>query len=548
MATTDNIMARIAKVLNYPVDGPWSVVDFDPQTGLHMVSYNNGETLAETNQSNRDRVRPPPMYENLRGTIVQLGADLSGANDRLYADTYRFTPRAVTDRLLVRGEGLDLTTQYGDRVHLAVGDAYIRRFREGVVIRCFRCNGVDYFATFGRLQAKTGKWGNSPEFYTMYLEMGGLPLDQLFGEATNTDVYVFLLAHPLLQMVSLKDPGGVVLLGVYAGGSDLPLREAYQNPDISQRLASFVSYPQPLTITEANQHLEYGTFGPIPASGDIRLGPGESVIITSNGFTITVMSGAADWRAWVRGNTPMIYQRFFQLLDSRTLTPENYQRNWPIIGDFNINTIWGRTLNTHMCLVAASPINRRDEVFGYLIRLFGRQPQNDYSVDPASVDPTGAIKPYEAETDDRGIYEIGEIFGIFHYLVDCAAKFRNRTLPRVSKQTIHVLESLVRNIKPDGERGIKQLDQAAIWIMLFRPYGNSIKITGGGLYTIYSEMKTAHHKAWHAKRAAENEDKESITFGHGFQPARIEEIPSMTSLAAFPPLMGSGAVATIEKL
>lgn len=541
MATTGNIMARIAKVLNYPIDGPWNVTDFDTQTGLYMVSYFTGENLAETNQNNRDRVRPPPMYENLRGTIIRLGADLTGADDHLYADTYRFTPRAVTDRLLVRGDGLDLTTQYGDRMHIETNGAYIRRFREGVIIRCFRCNGVDHFATSGRLQAKTGKWGNSPEFYAMYLEMGGLPLDQLFGDATDTDVYVFLLAHPLLQMVSLRDPGGVVLLGVYADGSPLPNLDGGRDPTIAQRLASFVSYPQPLTIAEANQHLEYGTFGPIPASGDTRLGPGESVIITSRGKTITVMSGAADWRAGVRGNTPMIYQRFFQLLDSRTLSPETYQRNWPIIGDFNINTIWGRTLNTHMCLVAASPINRRDEVFGYLIRLFGRQPQGNYTVDPASVDPTSDIKPYEAEVDDRGIYEVGEIFGIYHYLVDCVAKFRNRTLPRVSKQTIHVLESLVRNIKPDGERSIKQLDQTAIFIMLLRPYGNSIKITGAGLYTIYSEMKTAHHKAWHAKRAAECDSKDTVSFGHGFPPARLEEIPSMSSLTVFPPLLGATA-------
>lgn len=479
------IRARIATILNVPVDGPWTVVDQDYDNGVYLVSMkSHDEPMGEPGLFARDRIRPPVEYQNLRGVVVALGA--APEDDRRLVDNYVFTPRVQADRLTPTGELVTVTTQYGDNVTFDLTKATVRRYHEGVVIRLFVYNGVAYFATSSKLRALNGRWAPepAPTFYQMYLEMGGAPLELVVEQRiTENKVYSLLLVHPSMQMAVQSDPGAILILEV----------EALGEPGVHvEANLPFGYIPHGMSVADANQYLASGNVMPeaiIPVA-DPRLGHGEALLVTqmteSGPLALKIESPAYAWRSNVLGNTANRYQRFVNLLDVRSLSPEAYAVAWPdvISADGFTNpaeTIWGRTLNMHACLVRASPYEQQPYVMSLLGRLFGYAPLAENG------QPMYGLDPYNTsyEVDDFN----GEIYATQEYLMTRMLQFTNRQLTeKLSGPTMKILETVRGETKP----GVTSFEQQYLFYIhkfLYHPEGKFM-ISGAGLYKIMREMRT----------------------------------------------------------
>ena len=500
-----DVRNRIGTLLNISTTENWKVVDFDMETNICLVTYDSPETTGELFM--RDRPRPPRAFRNLHGLIVALGNHPK--EDKVLADNYVFTPNAVVPRLEPDGSLLTINTNYGDTIDFDINTAIIRPYFECVVVRIFRYKGEDYFATSSRLQASTGRWGTSPSFYEMYTELGGKSHAELFGDKVNSDgVYAIMIAHPKIQAATLDVEAGLYETARFG----LAVAEPSPLPG---------THPVPqLSLTSANTFLTYGsgvvTVGEIPVgvdpaaeylvsiTEDPRLGSGESIMIISGDKHVHVRSPAYAWRFAIHGNTPNYLQRFIQLLDSRVLSQDVYDTNYPnlIKGVAGLDTTsqWGRVINLHQVFVHASPYSKREEAVQLLDTVFGVPPHGDYN----SHDPAFIFYRNPDDTDTSYTYhkKNGLIFQIEAYLNDVMEAYIDKNI-QPDKETLKIIHRANRTDATMNKPFDYQRSNN-IHNLLFRPKTNYM-ISGIELNRLNREMKTYNVIKENERKEASNQ-------------------------------------------
>lgn len=398
-----DIKNKICDILNIENSSAWDIIDSDIDAGLYLVHYNNQAD--------------PIKYGNIRGIVVDVN------NRIVISKSYKYTPTVIKS---------ELTLDEDNKLTLVDTDGFIHpidldtcKFQtgfEGAIIRVYKHAGKVYFGTRKRLNFNKSKWGSQKTFEDMYNYLCGPKAEELFDSQCSYSPYchVFIMAHPDLLVASKDnfDDGYLVYLGSekmwdndgtvfnieMVESEPKVVKVTEQKRSIADEIPRGTIYsPRYLTLEEVNKHLKTGYFEieeNIVKLSDPRLLPGEFIIIYLNDKFIKVESIGYAWRCDMRNNTPNLYCRFFQLVNSSyidTMTIEgrkSYDNLFPSVApgkysdikdyiqsvgpipymigikDLVFPNAISRLNNIWMCYLISVPLHRQSEVVEYLNRFY----------------------------------------------------------------------------------------------------------------------------------------------------------------------------------
>ena len=310
---------QIAEIVGLPVTADWKIEDSIPEKSLGLIHY------TETSQDIR--------FSNVRGWIADTKHRV------VISRSHGFIPTLVADQLKVTAAGqLEIHDQDSDDV-LTFDPAKIQITTgfEGTRIRIIKHDNEIYMSTHHKINAKRSYLpasGTRTTFVEMYTQLGG-PIAELFGQNKYSPYcYTFIIVHPIVLLaskVNVKD-GFLVYLGceqmwdpnsapypadeVDHFRAEVSVTSQRYEPDLPD--LAIIS-AAPMTVAEANQHLQTGFWPDVPVPADERLGLGEFIIITSleNPQEVyQVHSKAYAWRFTMRNACANYYQRFVNLWSS----------------------------------------------------------------------------------------------------------------------------------------------------------------------------------------------------------------------------------------
>ncbi len=419
-----SIRSQIASILGIEDNKSWQIVDTKTESHLYLIHYTTDASMVD--------------YGNLRGIVVDI------KNKTVVARSYGFTPyvRAESIRIADYDKKIHLTDEINPDVSYEI-DPVTTQFTpgfDGVVIRVFLHDGIVYHSSHKRIDVAETSWGFSKTYLEMYEELDGPREDELFDltKKYSPYVYVFLLAHPELQMVS-KSPIGAGYL-VYLGVREMwnpnqapypsdqveikPKGIAASNGFIANPESPLLYSPPFLGVTGVNDFLRTGFHSDLDVTGlDQRLYPGEFVIafLYSNGVmtgAIRIESPGYQWRKNMRDNNPDLYRQFFLLSNGRFLRGDfedeknAYIRRFPILSPSGLDQplpiiVWPqngltqeeidriladpdhRLYNIYLCLIYSLPLHLQQDAIGFYTSYFeDRQAVTD---DIISIDRRGDL-------------------------------------------------------------------------------------------------------------------------------------------------------------
>lgn len=462
---TAEINDRIGHLLN--VNTRDLLFDKDPSRNVYMVSFNpiqNTEDLF----SIPNQVRPPRKYATIRGVIVALGA--TPKDDKVIAHDYHYASPAVMDELIAFGDSIHVTTIFNEQMSLNLDTSVIEPAYEGTIVRIFKYNGEVFFSTYNRLHAETGMInGSGKTFLQMYLELGGTPLDELFGNQKTSDaVHVVQIVSPDNQTTSFINKFG--------------LYELKTIPLASQKVAKlpFTITPPRFNLVQGNRYLLFGDGEEgVPFHG-------EALLVTDNSDpsdvkVVRMLSQNYNWRLRVRGSNLPPKQRYLQLLQTRLLPPEIYNLSWPnLVAEYNldVDSSWGRAVNIYLILMGTIP--KPDAQF-HLSEIWGSemldQPFSDYVV------------TYDPYTHTENKY-LGSMNRLEDYMQKMLMKYRDGqlTFPNLTL-TKQVVKAIVNVEYPSAVTSLFDQWLFTLHTMLYRPT-SAVNISSTSLSKLLNEMKT----------------------------------------------------------
>lgn len=310
----DDITRKVGNVLGLTDLKSWSVTDVMPEAELAIAHYNEHPDVDMA------------VYGGVRGEIVDLKRDVK------IASSFGWTPIAVADKLTAANAEYDIVDISGNHHRFPEAETVIKRAFDGVVLRVLWREGKLLIVTHRRLNAQRSRWGTSKPFVEMYREAGGPSAEQLFDvtKPYSSTYYTFLVVHPDLVVGTRQQVRQPYVVFIAQNDFDTKIeaelvaagRKSFETVQtISGAVKqSVIHEPLPLSLEEANRHLEFGYYkAPATALTDKRQGTGEALIVYRlvNGVVadvVKVHSHAYDWRVTMRGNDPNIPHRFYSLM------------------------------------------------------------------------------------------------------------------------------------------------------------------------------------------------------------------------------------------
>ena len=342
--------AEIAEILNIPNDNCWNVVDavLDNEVRLCMVHYSDN---ADMNK-----------YGHLRGIVIDLELKI------IVADSYSYTPVAVAGALCPNSSGNITLEDLHGNLHDINETSICRYGLEGVMFRVFRWGGVTYYASHRKFDVSRSRWGDSPTFKQIYIDLGG-PMD-MFDENEKYSPYVhfFLGEHPKLLHVTknVVKRGYLYYLEcrkMWETTSDkCPFKLSDNKDDCRPILEYLIDKPRvpsniriglpsleeemnmkdsdlpcvkldKLTIKQANTMLRYGYMKQWKDERvDRRIRTGEFVVLYKpDGTLLRIESPSYYWRASISDDNPNRLHRFYQLIQLAKLGTYRTRRDNALI-------------------------------------------------------------------------------------------------------------------------------------------------------------------------------------------------------------------------
>ena len=286
--------SEVASILNIPTTYDWSIMDTYPEHDLVLVHYTyNGDMN---------------NFGHLKGVIVDTKEKKVVCQSFGYAHTVTSNHLKVIkgsangkvpDKFLFKDDS-------GSRIDMKVADVKITKGYDGAIIRVFKHRGKVFTSTHKKIISDKSSWGNSLSFSDMYRELLG-PTEELFSpsEESSPFTYIFMMAHPCLQIASRMTSPKLFYLG-YNGEGTPSVFPATTPAEV-------------LTVEEAEDFLQNG-YGPHVETTNSFLSHGEFVMLISDQRCVKVQSDAYRWRTEMRDSDPNIEHLVFQLA---ALKPRN---------------------------------------------------------------------------------------------------------------------------------------------------------------------------------------------------------------------------------
>lgn len=368
---------KLSAIAGIELSPAWFICDRRENVGLYMIRYRE------------DRPDLLNDWGHVRGWVIDL------QNQRVICGSIRASEPIISNSIEKTDEQYQVRHQSGNSYCFDTKTTTIQRGYDGVLLRIFKHQGVIYLINTRRFTIAKSFRQYNPEktFLNMYQEAGGPDLDSMYEDQDQNGDYCYylMLVHPDL-LISTKenvDIGYVVYLGSEC--LDLETTQIKWSPEFSETLVE----TEDLDLEEANKYLMYGKYEPIKDfRGDVRLLPGEFLVIKSETGIYVVQSKSYHWRYQLRDNSPNLYFQFMKLVDISSHTKwtiyerEQYYRKYPIMPEIDPVTIkkivekkplvcWRSPVNsqirnkdqvvynTWFCLILALPLAHQDSVLGF---------------------------------------------------------------------------------------------------------------------------------------------------------------------------------------
>ena len=342
-------------VKNIPSAEGWNVIDSRPSEGLYLLSPEEDK------------------MEEL-GFLIGMIVDLN--NKVIVSGSSGFVQTSVTDKIERHTDGdVHLTDMFGRDHQLKEGEYYMRHYFEGIRVRVFYHNGNMYVSSDKKINVDKSKVCNSITFLEMYESMDGPSAETLFDTSKKYSpwVYHFTISTPETRWVN-KIPFPVGLL-IFDGPNAAYDSETSPYPndevdfnmwDFSNRVTtdlSQVTSGQPsdkyymipgLDLNGANTFLTDGfnpqVNSPETKPEDIRLGPGEAVLITvvpKGGipYQIQVWSPGYEWRFGIVNENFHLPHQFYVLANAihidtnSTEGLQDFQSKMPLFPQYQVSQL-----------------------------------------------------------------------------------------------------------------------------------------------------------------------------------------------------------------
>lgn len=295
---------------------------------------------------------------HIRGTLVDV------VKRRIVCSSPGYIGTVISDVLKPEADNkLHLTDCIGRNKVFDLKDIKFFPGVEGVIFRIAKYMGKVHILTYRRIRTAHSRWGSSPQFISMWNDLGGPKDEEMFNPAfpSSNWCHNFEVVHPSLLIGTRHEVGKgcIVYLdsqqywtpdpeeeGVDTDNFYHPVTERYgtssrsfseetsnsrsfskETPDEkTDENVSKVKHLPSLTLEEANQFLLKGWYPNQPLSADRRMDCGEKIVICRyhDGLLVellTVQSESFSYRRVMRENDPNIVHRFYDLVTYSNCNP-----------------------------------------------------------------------------------------------------------------------------------------------------------------------------------------------------------------------------------
>src|SRR3990172_5678210 len=173
------IRNQISKIMGIKPSGPWKIVDSVPDKGLYMIHYNENANLSE--------------WGWIKGIVVDVKTKL------MVAKSFSYLTEIVTEKITQNNdESVSMTDEFGTIHNFQPEEMVLKRGFEGTIVTVFKHDGVVYHSNRHRFDISNFRWGNSPNFESLYTQYGGPKDEDLFNTNYKYSPYchVFIISSP----------------------------------------------------------------------------------------------------------------------------------------------------------------------------------------------------------------------------------------------------------------------------------------------------------------------------------------------------------------
>jgi hypothetical protein len=349
------IMALVPKITSLD---EWNVIDSKPE-GLYMLGPEE-ETMEK--------------YGFLIGMVIDL------PNRVILSGSPGFNHTSVANMIESDPNGdIHLTDIFGDDHHLKKDRFTIRPFFEGVRLRVFYHDGEMYVSSDKKINVDKSKVPGSITFLEMYESLGGPPVEELYDTSKSYSpwVYHFTISTSDTRWVNkIRNPTGLLIFDGPTSTYDattspyVPNEVDYNmwniDANTTRDFGKVMSGSTdeifaliPIDLDMANSFLVDGfnpsVNDPENKADDIRLGPGEAVIITvtpegEDPYQIQVWSPAYEWRFGIVGENSHLPHQFYVLANmmyidtNSTEGLEDFESKMPLFPQYEVKQLSGHIM------------------------------------------------------------------------------------------------------------------------------------------------------------------------------------------------------------
>ncbi len=198
---------------------------------------------------------------------------------------------------------------------------------EGTILRFAKWKGEFIVSTHKKIDGRKSSWAcNSDKFYNIYLQNGGVKVEDMFDNEYETSNYchIFLVVHPDIMICSKLDTKGFNVYLTTVNNGPVESAEKIQDfvngkfEDILKGSRCTIRSTE-LTTEEAERHLKFG-FINHPLGGEfIIMVDGQNIEDFENIYR--VISKEYESRYFIRDNYPNIYNRYRIMKDNSESYP-----------------------------------------------------------------------------------------------------------------------------------------------------------------------------------------------------------------------------------
>ena len=220
----------VSNFIGIPSDSSWGIYDIDTTNKLVLFHY-AAEFPKVYIQTGAGLIKNP--VKNIRGLIfdmrnpnmpilvarsqgyisnVTLPKMKENTTDDFILNTISVTDSQVgkvSELPVLKLQELDFRMNNKENLVFNVQHYQVRMSFEGSIIRVFKHNGVIYWSSHRKINARGATWGDSANFEQIYKECGGPDIETLFDKDKKYSpfCYTFQICHPSLYIsTKIRNP------------------------------------------------------------------------------------------------------------------------------------------------------------------------------------------------------------------------------------------------------------------------------------------------------------------------------------------------------